>query len=304
MIEKVCWRGVSLLGQLLGSNEREAVLGDFPECGISGAQAVREMLGLVVRRGAAACYAPQPWLLFLLLMAPLGLIVSVLSRMIATESAVYTWMYASNWDWDLLALRGFWYGLGGTAGHLLLRFANLACEAWTIGFLLGTVANRFSRVTAVMLSITLLIAEIAGAPFYITHFWMDVARLPSSVADPNAPVFAFVFYRVIFPFGLQVLLVVWPALWGMHWGGKFREQPPLLSVFIWTAVIATTAMMTVHTPGIVLLLGQPVGEWIAQKRTVLAWTLYVEFWPVFYSAVIAMNRLRRNPEMSHAVSLS
>src|SRR5204862_8053655 len=68
--------------------------------------------------------------------------------------------------------------------------------------------------------------------------------------------------------------------------------------FIWTAVIATTAMMTVHTPGIVLLLGQPVGEWIAQKRTVLAWTLYVEFWPVFYSAVIAMNRLRRNTERS------
>ena len=304
MIQKVCWRAVLLLGQLLGGNEREALLGDLAECGITGAQALREMLGLVVRRAAAACYAPQPWFLFLFLMAPLGLIVSVLSRLVAAESAVYTWMYANNWDWDLLGIRGFWYVLLVTAGYLLLRFANLACEAWTIGFLLGAAGGRFSRVTAAMLSITLLIAETAGAPFYLTHFWrhIDVASLPASLPDPNAPVFALALYRVVFPFALQVLLVVAPALLGMHWGGRLKQQPQPLSILIWTAAIATIAMMTLHTPGFVLLLGQHVGEWIGQAQTLLAWTRYVEFWPVLYLAGIAITRWQRNSEISPAIS--
>jgi hypothetical protein len=35
MIEKLCWRVVSLLGELLGRKEREAVLGDFADCKIN-----------------------------------------------------------------------------------------------------------------------------------------------------------------------------------------------------------------------------------------------------------------------------
>lgn len=48
-----CWRLVDLLSRMLKRDERDAVLGDQAESGVSGGQALRDLLGLIARRQVA-----------------------------------------------------------------------------------------------------------------------------------------------------------------------------------------------------------------------------------------------------------
>ena len=53
VMTRVCWRLVDLLSLILHPDEREVIHGDFAEFGAAGSQALRDVLGLVVRRQAA-----------------------------------------------------------------------------------------------------------------------------------------------------------------------------------------------------------------------------------------------------------
>src|SRR6266849_1899138 len=53
MMTRVCWRLVDISSRILDPSEREAVRGDLVESGETSSQALREVLGLVVRRQAA-----------------------------------------------------------------------------------------------------------------------------------------------------------------------------------------------------------------------------------------------------------
>jgi hypothetical protein len=53
---------VEMLARLLEPTEREAVLGDLAETGETGARAIRDLAGLVIRRQAAPWRDWRPWL--------------------------------------------------------------------------------------------------------------------------------------------------------------------------------------------------------------------------------------------------
>jgi hypothetical protein len=71
------WWCVDLASHALAPQEREVVGGDFAESGESGGQALRDLLGLIVRRQAALWKGPGPWVALLGLVVPLGMMLSL-----------------------------------------------------------------------------------------------------------------------------------------------------------------------------------------------------------------------------------
>jgi hypothetical protein len=200
---RICWWLVDRLSRLLEPDEREAVRGDLAESGESGRQALRGVLGLVVRRQAALWKDWRPWLA--LLVVPLGMPLSLVSMRTSDHSAIYIWLYANNWDWAFLRNTGFRHDLAHFSAVVLVSYLTLICWSWTSGFLLGFLSRRAIQVNGTLFCLVLLLADFLGAP-------------PIRYFDNNAAVFALTFYRVMFPLIVQAVLVLLPSLWGMRQG--------------------------------------------------------------------------------------
>src|SRR5262249_62414493 len=66
---------------LLDPAEREVVCGDLVETGVSDTRALVEILGLVVRRQMSQWTTWQPWAALILVVAPLGMVLSLIARL-------------------------------------------------------------------------------------------------------------------------------------------------------------------------------------------------------------------------------
>ena len=73
-MSRICWWLVDVVSRALTADERDVVLGDFAESGETGGQALRAVLGLVVRRQAAMYRDWWPWLASIGLAVPLGIV--------------------------------------------------------------------------------------------------------------------------------------------------------------------------------------------------------------------------------------
>jgi hypothetical protein len=72
-MSRIYSRLVEIAAGVLEPGERETVLGDFAECGDTGAQALRGLFGLIARRQAALWMDWRPWLVLVSLVVPLRL---------------------------------------------------------------------------------------------------------------------------------------------------------------------------------------------------------------------------------------
>ncbi len=255
-MKQISWQLVHMFSAILDQSEREAVLGDFAESAETGSKALRDTLGLVIRRQAAIWADWRPWLTLAVLIIPLGMVLSVLSCSTAAWSAVYTWMYGNNWDWTLARNSGFWYVLRESAMLMLVGWLTLVCCSWTAGFVLGHFSRGIVRINGVLFLLMLAFGEIEGAPRYLAYYWQYLHRafhLPS-LPDPNAPVVALTFYRVIFPLIVQAVLVAAPAMSGMRHGIQTTGLRRPYRTILLTAAVLTIAMMMLQMPGFVLLL--------------------------------------------------
>ena len=81
---------------VLDPAERDSAFGDLAESGESGSQALRGMLGLVIRRRAACLWDWRQWLTVASLTVPLSALVSLQSRRSADGTAIYLWLYVNN----------------------------------------------------------------------------------------------------------------------------------------------------------------------------------------------------------------
>jgi hypothetical protein len=73
------WRLIDGFSHLLEPEERDVVLGDLAESGAAGAEALRDVLGLVFRRQAAIWINWRPWLALLEVAGPVGLLLTYVS---------------------------------------------------------------------------------------------------------------------------------------------------------------------------------------------------------------------------------
>lgn len=103
---RICWWLVNIVSRLLEPDERDAVRGDFAESSETGGRALRDVLGLVVRRQVTLWKDWRPWLALAGLVGPLGMLLSLVSRRSADGSAIHIWMYVNNWTWAYVTNAG------------------------------------------------------------------------------------------------------------------------------------------------------------------------------------------------------
>jgi hypothetical protein len=217
------WWSADQVSRLLEPDERSAVQGDLVEGGASGGKALREVLGLVMRRQAQAWTAWRAWLALIGLALPLGMVLSLVSREWAHVNAIYAWLYIDNWTAAYLRSPGARGDLFTFSTTFLRECVTLVCWAWTVGFALGSLSRRGSWANAAIFALILLGGTTGPA---------------TPPTDGNAAVFAVFFYRVIFPWIARIALVLLPALWGMREGLRMAV-PPLHRAILWALAVAT-----------------------------------------------------------------
>jgi hypothetical protein len=272
-------RLVDAASRLLEPAERDVVLGDFVESGESGARALGGVLGLVVRRQAALWKDWRPRMVLVGLIVPLAMLLSIVSKATAGESATYIWLYANNWDWALLRYAEFWYEVVASIAFVFFSCLTLICWSWTAGFVLGSVSRRVVQVYGVLFCLMLVVGGLFGAPIYFAYL-LDFINRPLS-PDEHDPVFALTFYRVLLPLIVQVALVAVPSLWGMRQGARAGGFSPLIRILIWTAAIATLLLLLIQEPGLIFFLK---ALWL--QRIWQSWHVrllhFLVYWPVVY----------------------
>jgi hypothetical protein len=291
-ISGIYWRFVHYFSAALQQEEREAVLGDLAESGENGGKALRDVLGLVVRRQAMIWKDWRLWLVVTMVVVPVSLLLSIVSQNTSGETAVYTWMYANNWDWALTKSAGFWYVFGEVARMVATDCLLLACWSWSAGFLFGCLPTRLLRVTRTTFLLLLGLSQLASAPQHIMHLWIylyGMAPLPSNV-DPNAPVTAIALYNVIFPYIVLGLLVALPAFWGLRQSKQTTKlSPKLRLVFIVAAIIAISTTLP-QIPGFGLLLGASGRQWLWENTHAMRMLSFLAYWPTLYLVAMGFRR--------------
>lgn len=128
-MSRVCWWLVTKASGMLDPDERDAVLGDFYESGESGAQALRDLLDLIVRRQLALWADWHPWLALTGVVAPVGVLLALECRMLAEVSATTFYMYVNGWTWGYLESPG--------ARHDLFQYVgggrSCRTQRWFVG---------------------------------------------------------------------------------------------------------------------------------------------------------------------------
>jgi hypothetical protein len=123
-------------------------------------------------------------------------------------SAVYFWMYFNNWDWDLLHNTAFRANTREFVVQFGLSYLRLIVLAWASGRALVWAAGRTIPVHVLCFCLAVL----------ATPFPQPLTRGPA--LESNALVFALAFYQRVFPWIVQAILVLLPALWGVRQGAR------------------------------------------------------------------------------------
>jgi hypothetical protein len=251
----VLWWLAERLSRLLQTGEREAVIGDIAELGATGAQAVRDVLDLVVRRNwrvwlALAALAGQAWRL-LIFVAPLR-------------------------DFDIWWKYGVRIEDGLSTGQDLIaltcRCAALICYAWTSSFALAFFCRRKIHVKASLL------------------YLVGLCVLSGLTARSHMPL-----HSAALLVTLEALLIVVPSVSGMRYalsaGGIGFSQVALLALVtattaalaIWTSTWSVSAI-EVWSEGQI----RTEISWLTQVLLPFA----ILNWPVAYLAVSYQIRFK------------
>lgn len=284
-------RLVELAARLLDPDEREAVLGDLCELGVRPGRALREVVGLAVRRQAALWANWRPWVTLFVLILPLSLWLSVISRFASGESSVYLWLYANNLDVALLGNYGFWYELAHAVPIVLAIILKLFCWSWTVGFALALIGPRLP-IRRGLVVLVLLLGVSIGAPAYLDIYWRFLGRTLPGLHAESDPISAVWFYRSLFPLFVQTALVIIPSLLGIHSGQlarAFRAR--------WRVAFRALAFVAIAE-----LVWQNRFLWVF-RTSHLIWGLeslrafhmlaWIVYWPLLY--LIAVHATRRMP---------
>jgi len=141
-MNRFSWWLADMLSRALDVNERAAVLGDFAESGETGPQALRGLLGLVVRRQAVLWKDWRPWLA---LVGVVGIVGPTLLHMSSTL------LFPVYMDLRTYRRHGVLYGTGLTTYEEAVFFVctglALVVWSWTGGFVLGSLSRRTIWVT-------------------------------------------------------------------------------------------------------------------------------------------------------------
>jgi hypothetical protein len=127
------WRLVEAAARPLDREEREAVLGDLAEAGVSTARGLYDVLGLVLRREAGLWRNWRPWLAAFGLSLPSSLILMGFSLSVSLA-------FGRLIDPKSPGAAGL--TIASALPHLVCQVLLLAGWSWTGGFLVGSLSRR------------------------------------------------------------------------------------------------------------------------------------------------------------------
>ena len=199
-------RLIHLLAATLDAQEREAVLGDLAERGLSGWSGLRDLAGIVVRRQLQLFQNPREWAMLIACCCGAWLLGDLCART-SNRAAVDSWLYFNNWEWTFLNDPAFRHNVSIDAPALLLSLLKLAGWSWICGFVLATVTRARAAAHA--------------AAFFLVLFALELQPKPRH--GPEAAVFALTFYRVFLPLLVKIVLTTLPCVLGMRYGLRPKE---------------------------------------------------------------------------------
>lgn len=222
IVNKLCWWMVRKVTALLERNEREAVQGDLAELELSGAQALREAVGLFFRRQAAGWKDWRPWLAFF---GIAGLVGPRLERIALSLGGLSVLQLQTWWKYDTYYKRGL------SASEDLLCFGSffLATIAWSLtsGCVFGSLSRRTIRTSGpLFLVIWLLIGPWRSLRF-------------SDASNSLLAMGILVFDATLF------LLPFW---WGIRTASR-TGGPRMRRALLWAAAVTLLTVMATWTSG-------------------------------------------------------
>jgi hypothetical protein len=272
------WLVVLWLSALLEQTEQNAVLGDLAECGDSSGRAIKNVLGLVLRRRVAVLWNMRLWAAFVLLILPVGFLLSEVAQTRAGLGSLYCWMYLNNWDWALTRNPGFWFVLRETALQFTLARLLLVGWSWSAGFLIGRLPDPILRASRNAFIVLLALSHFHGL------------RLRPSLPDPNAPVTANVFYHMFFPWIVLATLVILPVISGIRQGNRSLRLGRKMRVVLVAAAVASLVILLVQAPSFGLLFGPSASEWQWRNRALMQALSWLACWPMLDMIATSFRR--------------
>jgi hypothetical protein len=219
-------RVVGHLTRLLNEDEREVVRGDLAECHTPAGRALREVLGLVLRRQAALWFAVEPWLALLTIVLPVGVLLSYASRSWGEGAAEEILLYGRLWDFSYLANPGWRADLISVAARMGAAWLALIGWSWTSGFVLARLSRPTAWLTVTMLCLVVVMATLGTNTIAHLH-------------RHHEPSFQHHMTFAVFPRLLRMFLVIAPVVWGARWGarrGALRLIPTVIGVLLLASV--------------------------------------------------------------------
>jgi len=126
---RMCWWLVDIVSRTLEPDERDAVLGDLTESGQGGGQALRDVLGLVVRRQAPWWKDWRPWLALVGLVGPVGVLLNLACSWLDRSYDLHLWIMRNYRDIDPAMLNNLGLTVSQSIVHLVSR--SLLLVSWS-----------------------------------------------------------------------------------------------------------------------------------------------------------------------------
>ncbi len=272
-MNSISWRLVEILSRALDADEREAVRGDIEESGQTGAKALRDVAGLVIRRQAALWRNWRPWVAVVGLVGltalPLSSIGFRLLAALALEQRTYR-QYGVHYEnglplgEEILLAAALWIGL--------------VLWSWTSGFVLARLSGRTLWLT--------------GPLFYfavLDSFWVPVVISGEAILRGGGPGWI---ARLLLPNGAPEWVLVAAVATGV-WRGLDRRSIRIGSAAVLAGVCVGIAVMDGWT-GVWYRNAQLAwsgGVWSGARLShVNVWPAALLSWPVAYVLAGALRR--------------
>jgi outer membrane protein assembly factor BamB len=256
----ICWWLVDTVSRLLAPDERDAVRGDFAELGVTGGQALCDVIGLVARRESILWKDWRPWLALFGQVGPLG----VLLGQGSIRLSIVLSMYCN-------------YRLGISAG-MVCGALVLIPWSWTVGFVLGSLSRRAIWVN--------------GALFYL--IWLYGLLWGPKPPYGEYDVLEGNFYRIVLPLTVQAFVFLLPSIWGVHQGLRLGTLRVRQTIVV-TIAFATMTALAIWTGGwwnrrlfSLAMVSWPVGYMIAMASARRWKSRALVFTAVFASVAAAV----------------
>ncbi|HUD65388.1 MAG TPA: hypothetical protein VMQ17_12445 [Candidatus Sulfotelmatobacter sp.] len=281
MMTQICWRLVDILSRMLDADERQAVRGDLAESGESIGMALRDVLGLIVRRQIGLWTDWQPWLALLAVASMAGVLLSrILFRFNVdlSQQLVAYQQYGVHFGTLLTPQQDM--------AFLLSLAVALLVWLWTCGFVLGSLSGG-----AIWLTWSVFYLMVLDSA------WVRFVLSGNIIVRNAGPLRRFM--AVTVPLNIATLLFLLAGLCGAFLGVR-RRVLALRAAYVLASAITILTILTTWMSGWYETAHEvwSGGAWQGVSWPMRLLPLVLVSWPVAYVLATAKRRNTSDKEIT------